>query len=80
MDKLDSRQRHLTGRYSQCMTTVTSHTLRSSQFIRKIVSALNVREELFSLCSSKSTMSGEEFFLKVKETLTFFFLNWTGKY
>jgi len=33
------------------MTTVTLHTLRSSHFIREIVSALNVREELFSLCS-----------------------------
>jgi len=59
------------------MTIVTSHTLRSSQFIREIVSALNVREELFSLCSWKSTMGGEDFFLKVKETLTFFLeLGW----
>jgi hypothetical protein len=50
---------------------MASHTLRSSQFIREIVSALNVREELFSLCRWKSTMSGENFFLKVKEMLIF---------
>jgi len=52
------------------MTVVTSHTLRSSQCIREIVSSLNVREELFSLCSWKSPMNGEDFFLKVKETLS----------
>jgi hypothetical protein len=54
------------------MTIVTLHTLCSSQFIREIVSALNVREELYSLCSWKSTISGEDFFLKVKETLNSF--------
>jgi len=71
MNKLDCRKRNLTVRYSQCMTIMTSHTLRSLQFIREVVSALTVREELFSLYRWKSTMSCEDFFLEVKETLIF---------
>jgi hypothetical protein len=54
LEQVRLQQRHLTVRYSQCMTTVISHTLRISQFILEIVSALNVR-----LSSRKSAMAGK---------------------
>jgi hypothetical protein len=54
LEQVRLQQRHLTVRYLQCMTTVISHILRSLQFIREIVSALNVR-----LSSRKSAMVGK---------------------